>query len=230
MVSLDDAVVARLERSGSRFEILVDPDLAQEWKRDPESNEMGDVLAVEEIWADSRQGDRPNEADLVKAFGTSEVFACAAMILEKGTIQLTTQQRKAMTEEKRKKIVHAIASTATDPRTKSPHPRTRIENALEESRFSVDPFLSVERQVEDAIKVLKPLIPLQFVMAKMAFRIPGSDYGGVLGVLRDLVEREEWLSNGDWACVITCPGGMKHDLIDQVMKKCSRAEVRELDR
>ena len=150
---------------------------------------MGDVLAVEEIWADSRQGDRPNEADLVKAFGTSEVFACAAMILEKGTIQLTTQQRKAMTEEKRKKIVHAIASTATDPRTKSPHPRTRIENALEESRFSVDPFLSVERQVEDAIKVLKPLIPLQFVMAKMAFRIPGSDYGGVLGVLRDLVER-----------------------------------------
>ena len=142
MVSLDDAVVARLERSGSRFEILVDPDLAQEWKRDPEGTEMEDVLAVEEIWADSRQGDRPNEADLLKAFETSEVFACAAMILEKGTIQLTTQQRKAMTEEKRKKIVHAIASTATDPRTKSPHPRTRIENALEESRFSVDPFLS----------------------------------------------------------------------------------------
>ena len=46
MVSLDDAVVARLERSGSRFEILVDPDLAQEWKRDAESTEMGDVLAV----------------------------------------------------------------------------------------------------------------------------------------------------------------------------------------
>ena len=67
-------------------------------------------------------------------------------------------------------------------------------------------------------------------MAKMAFRRPGSDYGGVLGVLRDLGEKEEWLSNGDWACVITGPGGMKHDLIDQVMKKCSRAEVRELDR
>ena len=45
-----------------------------------------------------------------------------------------------------------------------------------------------------------------------------------------LEEKEEWLTNGDWACVVTCPGGMKHDLIDQVMKKCSRAEVRELDR
>ena len=230
MVSLDDAVIARLERSGSRFEILVDPDLAQDWKRDNASVQLEEVLAVEEIWADSRQGDRPNEADLLKAFETSDVHACAAMILERGTIQLTTQQRKAMTEEKRKKIIHAIASTATDPRTKSPHPRTRIENALEESRFSVDPFLSVERQVEDAIKVLKPLIPLQFITVRMAFRIPGSDYGGVLGVLRDLVEKEEWLTNGDWACVVTCPGGMKHDLIDQVMKRCSRAEVRELDR
>ena len=230
MVSLDDAVIARLERSGSRFEILVDPDLAQEWKRDNASVQLEDVLAVEEIWAYSRQGDRPNEADLLKAFETSDVHECAATILERGTIQLTTQQRKAMTEEKRKKIIHAIASTATDPRTKSPHPRTRIENALEESRFSVDPFLSVERQVEDAIKVLKPLIPLQFITVRMAFRIPGSDYGGVLGVLRDLVEKEEWLTNGDWACVVTCPGGMKHDLIDPVMKKCSRAEVRELDR
>ena len=191
---------------------------------------MEDVLAVEEIWSDSRQGDRPNESDLVKAFETNNTLECAAKILEKGSIQLTTQQRKEMTEEKRKKIITAIATTATDPKTKSPHPRTRIENALEESRFSVDPFLSVERQVEDAIKVLRPLIPLQFMMAKLAFRVPGSDYGGVLGVLRDLVEKEEWLSNGDWACVVTCPGGMKHDLIDQVMKRCSRAEVRDLDR
>ena len=229
MVSLDDAVIARLERGGSRYEILVDPELAQQWKKNPGSVNMEDVLAVEEIWSDSRQGDRPNESDLVKSFETNDTLECAAKILEKGSIQLTTQQRKEMTEEKRKKIINAIATTATDPKTKSPHPRTRIENALTESRFSVDPFLSVERQVEDAIKVLRPLIPLQFVMAKIAFRIPGSDYGGALGVLRDLVEKEEWLSNGDWACVVSCPGGMRHDLIEQVMKRCSRAEVKHLD-
>ena len=97
-----------------------------------------------------------------------------------------------------------------------------------ESRFSVDPFLSVERQVEDAIKVLRPLIPLQFVMAKLAFRIPGSDYGGALGVLRDLVEKEEWLSNGDWACIIECPPGMAPNLIGKVKSVDSEAEVKEL--
>ena len=31
MVSLDDAVVARLEKGGSRYEILVDPDLVDAW-------------------------------------------------------------------------------------------------------------------------------------------------------------------------------------------------------
>ena len=33
MVSVDSAVVARTEREGIRFEILVDPDLALEFKR-----------------------------------------------------------------------------------------------------------------------------------------------------------------------------------------------------
>ena len=31
MVSLDDAVIARLEKGGSRYEILVDPDLVDAW-------------------------------------------------------------------------------------------------------------------------------------------------------------------------------------------------------
>ena len=34
MVSLDDAVIARLEKGGSRYEILVDPDLVDAWKED----------------------------------------------------------------------------------------------------------------------------------------------------------------------------------------------------
>ena len=32
MVSLDDAVLARLEKGGKRYEALVDPDLVEQWK------------------------------------------------------------------------------------------------------------------------------------------------------------------------------------------------------
>jgi len=32
MVSLDDAVLARLEKGGKRYEALVNPDLVEQWK------------------------------------------------------------------------------------------------------------------------------------------------------------------------------------------------------
>ena len=54
MVSLDDAVLARLEKGGSRYEILVDPDLVENWKEDDQSVEIGDLLAIEEVWSDAR--------------------------------------------------------------------------------------------------------------------------------------------------------------------------------
>jgi ribosome maturation protein SDO1 len=59
MVSLDDAVIARLEKGGNRYEILVDPELVSQWKEDNNSVEMEDMLATDEIWSDVKAGDRP---------------------------------------------------------------------------------------------------------------------------------------------------------------------------
>ena len=53
MVSLDDAVLARLEKGGSRYEILVDPELVDTWKDDPNSVELSDLLAIDEVWSDA---------------------------------------------------------------------------------------------------------------------------------------------------------------------------------
>ena len=57
MVSLDDAVIARLEKGGSRYEILVDPELVDAWKEDHTSVDIDDLLAVSEVWTDSRNGE-----------------------------------------------------------------------------------------------------------------------------------------------------------------------------
>ena len=46
MVSLDDAVTARFERGGARYEILVDPELVQLWTDDPGSVQLSDLLAT----------------------------------------------------------------------------------------------------------------------------------------------------------------------------------------
>ena len=229
MVSLDDAVLARLEKGGKRFEILVDPDLVELWKQNPEGVSMDDLLAIDEIWSDARAGERPTSEALENAFGDTDVVDCASKILVNGNIQLTTAQRKNMVNEKKRQIVNEIASTATDPKTKLPHPRTRIENALEELRFPIDPFKSVESQVEDAVSVLRPVIPLQFITVRLAFKVQGRDYGAVSQLLRDSIQKEEWLSDGTWVCVVTSPGGMKNDLIGKVASKSPDVEVREIE-
>ena len=229
MVSLDDAVLARLEKGGSRYEILVDSDLVDAWKVDNANVSLDDLLATSEVWNDVKSGDRPTSDALVSVFGSTDLHVCVEKILNEGSIQLTTVQRKKMVAEKRTRIIHQIATTATDPKTKLPHPHTRIELAMDEIRFSVDPFLTVERQVKDAIQLLKPIIPLAFITVRLAFKIPGKDYGGVHHLLRELIKKQEWISDGSWVCVIEVPGGRKNEIIGQVASRSSEVSVKELD-
>ena len=229
MVSLDNAVLARYEYGGKRYEILVDPELVDKFQSDPDSVNMDDFLATDEVWHDARGGDRPTEEAITNTFETLEINHIAKIILEKGSIQLTTAQRKEMVEQKRQLIIQEIHQTAIDPKAKSPHPKTRIELALEESRFSVDPFKRLDIQVKEAIDTLKPLIPLSFEPVRIAFRISGSGYGAASKFLRPYLDKDDWLSNGDWACIIQCPPGMSGILIGKVKAVDGNSEVKELD-
>jgi ribosome maturation protein Sdo1 len=42
------------------------------------------------------------------------------------------------------------------------------------------------------------------------------------------LDKEEWLSNGDWACIIECPPGMAEGVIGKVKSIANDAEVKEL--
>ena len=228
MVSLDSAVLARMEHGGKRYEILVDPDLVEAFKANKDSVSIDDFLATDEVWHDARAGDRPTEEKIISTFGTMDIGTIAAEILSKGSIQLTTNQRKEMVEQKRQLIIQEIHSTAIDPKAKTPHPKTRIELALEESRFFPDPFKRVDVQVKEAIELLKPLIPLSFEPVRIAFRISGSCYGKVSKYLRQYLDKEEWLSNGDWACIIQCPPGMASNITGKVKGIDNKSEIKEL--
>ncbi len=229
MVSLDNAVIARLEKGGKRYEILVDPELVDQFKSDPSSVSLDDLLATDEIWHDAKGGERPTEEKIQSTFGTTELLDCVTDILTKGSIQLTTAQRRQMISDKRQQIITEISRTAIDPKSKAPHPATRIELALDELRWNPDPFLSVERQIKDAISVLRPVIPLSFETIKLAFRVSGSAYGSVQREVRSDVIKEQWLPNGDWAFVVEIPAGMKGEYLSKVAKRDPNTEVKELN-
>jgi ribosome maturation protein SDO1 len=228
MVSMDDAVLARMEKSGKRYELLVDPTLVDQFKENPDSVRIDEFLAIDEVFHDARGGERPTSEAIENTFATQDIVQIAQIILEKGSIQLTTNQRKVMVDKMRQQIIHHIHSQAVDPKTKSPHPKTRIELALDECRYSVDPFKRLENQVKDAVEKLKTLIPLSFESVKLAFKISGATMGKVNQLLRPYMKNEGWLEDGSWACVIECPGGMKGELISQVMQRSADAEVKEM--
>lgn len=217
MVTLEDAVIARLEYYGEHFEILVDPDLAADFKMGKEI-ELEKILAVEEIFKDARKGDKSSEEAMMKAFNTIDHLEAAATIIKKGQVQLTAQQRKEMQEEKRKKIVATITREAINPQTKLPHPARRIEIAMEEAKIHVDPFKSVDEQVKTVLKAIRTLIPIRFEKVQMAIKIPGDFTGKVYNVIPEFgtTKREEWQQDGSWIAVVEIPGGMQDNFYEKL--------------
>lgn len=226
MVSLDDAVVARLARFGTTFEILVDPDgveglhgrLDDDARDRAEDQEVLDVMAIDDVFVDWSEGDRAAKEQLQEAFETTDVAAIARRILDEGEVQLTTEQRKRMLENKRKRIIEYIARHAWNPQTKTPHPRDRIERALGEAKFNVDPVKRVEDQVHDAMKRLRPLLPIAFERVQVAVKVPSEHTGQAYGVLRGLgdVKKEEWQNDGALIVVLEIPAGAQTELYDRI--------------
>jgi ribosome maturation protein SDO1 len=210
MISLEDAVIARLEYYGEHFEILVDPDMAADFKRG-EAIEVQEILAVEEVFKDANKGDKASEEAMMKAFNTTDILDAAAIIIRKGHVQLTAQQRKEMTEEKRKKIVATITREAINPQTKLPHPARRIEIAMEEAKIHIDPFKSVDEQVNTVLKAIRTKIPIRFERVQVAIKIPGDFSGKVYNIIPEFgkTRKEEWQQDGSWVAIVEIPGGMQ---------------------
>lgn len=231
MVSVEDAVVARFESHGERFEILVDPRVTE--KLAPDGSNLSDLLAADKIFKDARKGSQASSESLQKIFNTTDFKACVLHILKKGEVQLTTEQRRELTEAMRKKVVAEIVRNAINPQTKGPHPPQRIETAMAEARVHIDPFKPVEAQVKEVIDAIKPLIPIRVERAQLAIRVSGENYGRIYNDLHGMgtIKKEEWSGSGAWIGVIEVPAGMVGDVIDRLNERTKGdVEVRKLDK
>jgi len=217
MISLDDAVTARLESHGARFEVLVDPDAALAIKRGEFEGDLEDVIAARDVFEDASRGDRPAEGDLEAVFDTTDAMEIIPEVIQRGEIQITAEQRREMQEQKRKQLIDTISRNAINPQMDdAPHPPERIENALEEAGFTVDPMEPVEEQVDDALDDLRPIIPIRFEEVTVAVHVPPEHAGSAQSQLRGFgeLEREEWQSDGSWVGVLTFPAGMQNDFYE----------------
>ncbi|MDL5360872.1 ribosome assembly factor SBDS [Halalkalicoccus sp. NIPERK01] len=230
MISLDEAVTARLESHGARFEVLVDPDAALAIKRGEFDGDLEEVIAAEEVFENASRGDRPAENDLKDVFDTTDPLEIIPEVIKRGEIQITAEQRREMQEQKRRQLINRIARNAVNPQMdNAPHPPDRIESALEQAGFKVDPMEPVETQVDDALDALRPVIPIRFDEVIVAVQLPAEYAGSAQAQVRQFgdLKREEWQNDGSWVGVIEFPAGMQNDFYDLVNEHTSgTAETR----
>jgi len=217
MVKLDDAVIARLSSHGTTFEVLVDPELALTL-RTGGNVDMRSLLATDKIFKDSKKGDEASEEMVKKAFGTTDVQKVAEQIIRRGEVQVTTDQRRKMREQRMKQVVATIARRAINPQTGLPHPPARIEAAISESKIQIDEYKGAEEQVPKIVKALLPILPLKFETKRIAIKIPATHVGRAQRTLREFgtLKQEQWLSDGSWAAVVEIPAGVQGEFFDKL--------------
>lgn len=218
MSGIEHTIIARYEKGGERFELLVDPKLAYDY-RTGLKKDLNNVLVSEEVFKDANKGERQTATAVQKTFGTADPLKIAQKILMEGDIQLTTDQRRKIMDEKKAKIVAIIARNAVDPRTKAPHPPARIQAALEQARVHIDAFKSAEEQVPAAIEALREILAISLEQAKIAVKVPAEHAPRVYGLLKEYgIQKEEWTNSGALIAVVEMPAGMQGEFFDRLNK------------
>ena len=215
----DRYTTARLTVAGERFEILVHPDAAFDWKQG-RIKPIFEVLVADVIFTDASKGFRASDDQLQTAFHTTDLGVVAETILRRGELQLTIEQRRHLTDEKRKQIVAFIARHCVDPRTGFPHPPLRIEQAMEQIRLVIDPFKDGEEQARGVIEALRPILPLKIEQVTIAVKVPAEYAAQTIGVAKTLasVRQEEWQRDGSWIGVVEMPAGVHATFLERVGK------------
>src|SRR5437867_4500486 len=211
---------AVMELRDEKFEVLVKPDAVQRI-RDGKEVDLLRELAIDEIFKDAHKGSKASEEKMMEFFGTTEPLAVAKQIVQRGEIQLTTEQRRQMLEAKRRQIVQYNAANAINPQTGTPHPPQRIENAMDEAKVHVDPFKSVEEQVKEILDALRPLIPIRFEKVRIAIKLSAEDSAKAYGDIKSFgsIVKEEWSPTGAWIGVVEMPAGLQTDFLDRLNAK-----------
>lgn len=212
-----DVTVVRYSFEGEKFEILVKPDPALDYKLG-KKKDLSSVLVSDDIYTDSSKGTKPSTEKLLKAFKTADYTEIAQKILQKGDLNLTTEQRRKMVEAKKKQLVEFISKTYVDPRTHLPHPPLRVEQAMKDARVSVDPQKSMDEQVKDIVEKLRSIIPLKSENLSLEIIIPAQFASQSYAVLKSVgsLKKEEWQNNGSLKAILEIPAGARPHVIDRL--------------
>ena len=216
-VDLGKLSLIRFNGHGKRFELVVDPEKAWLFKQ-------GDDIPVEEIvegfvvFENFSKGLKADLNTLSEVFGVSEEKEIIKALLEKGELQITQEQRNRFLKEKREEIIEYLIKHAVNPKTKSPHPASRIEKAMDEAGVRIERKEATPEQARRILKDIQSIIPIQIESAKIEFVIPPVDTGKMYGFVQSAgdVMKESWGKDGSLTMIVQVPAGVVAQLLESV--------------
>ena len=153
-----------------------------------------------------------------EAFGTIDVKEISKAIINDGEIQLTTEYRNKLREDKKREVIDLIVRNGMDPKTSLPHPPQRIENAMEEAGVKIDEFKNAESQIKDIVRDLTVVLPIAYELKKISFTVPAEFTGAAYAVLKRYgkILKEDWQNDGSLVVNLEVPAGLQNKLFDDI--------------
>jgi ribosome maturation protein SDO1 len=214
---VDKFTIVRLSAGNEKFEILVKPDPALEYKLGKKAD-ISNIMISDEIYSDANKGTRSSTEKLMKQFKTTDQLEIAKQIMAKGDLNMNTDQRRKMIEEKKRQIVEYINKNFVDPKTHMPHPVSRINAVLDEARLAIDPFKRLDDQIKNIIEPLRKVLPLKSEILELNVTVPAQFSGQSFSVFKSIgeIKSEQWLSDGSLQVVLNLNAGMKSSFLDRI--------------
>lgn len=216
MSDVSSSVIARLKKQDQVFEILVDCEKAMDFRAGNAS--LDDAVVTTDVFKDIKKGEHASEHDLEKIFGTTDGRKISETILKDGEVQLTTEYKNKLREQKKKQVINLISRNSVDPKTNLPHPPQRIENALEEAKVNIHEFKSADEQVKDIVKQLTEILPIKYEIKVLSIKIPAEVTGQSYPILKRFgnILKEDWLNDGSLNVTAEVPAGLQNELFDKL--------------
>ncbi len=215
--------LVKYQKHGKNFELAVDPDLAIKYKKTGKKDEeaLRELLRSEKVFEDVSKGLIASEENIDLVFKKNNFFDIANTMLLEGEIQLTAEYREKLRDEKRRRIVQLIHRSAINPKTNTPHPVSRIEDAIVEAKIKIDEFKKPEDQVQEILSKLKPILPIKFEERTLNIRLPLQYAAKLHSLLKGYgrLEKENWLPDGSFMCKLKIPAGISNEVFDELNSK-----------
>jgi ribosome maturation protein SDO1 len=205
---------AKIRIGSKHYEIMVDLELALKLRKGENVN-IQNVLLANDIFYNSKSGEKASSADLMSAFGTSDTLAVADRIVKKGDIQLPKDYRDEQQDNKKKQVIDWLVRNAVDARNGRPFTPQAISTAIDQKGINIS-NLPVDQQVQAITESLKTILPLKIETKKIAITIPAIYTGKVYGIVNQYKEKEDWLSDGSMRVTLNIPSGLQMEFYDKL--------------